>query len=202
MIDVDLSRAANAAPSKGRVRQEWTGGKIQIDETKFLDLVVRAAAITMSANLSRGLRPDGSAAMPGRKKDGRPRGMGSAIAGHLTAISTGALEWVIAAHHEIPGHLKRIMQDVPLLAPPMATIRAGVHAAFLAAVRLAGKVQGVQDAAAFGDVGSAIDRSSNTRALRRVRRQFATSLKTLGVTSRSRMASRLRKLGRHAVRGR
>jgi hypothetical protein len=135
-MQLDLAAAAeqiaNARKALVRhVRTEWRGGKIELDEVGFVARVVNALAAAMAANLYRGMKPDGSGPMPGRKLDGQPRGKGAAIARALDAVRQGdRLEWLIAAHKETPGHLARIMRDVEFRAPSLDMIRVAIGRAF------------------------------------------------------------------------
>lgn len=134
---LDLAAAANRnATQRGSARAVWSGGRIEIDEEKLAELIARATAFVMGENLFAGRRPDGRGAMPGRQRDGRPRGMGALVARALAPLKVGPLTYVIAAHRERAGHLARILQEVPLRAPPLETMRAAVHAAFLASVKV------------------------------------------------------------------
>jgi hypothetical protein len=138
MIELDLAAAANQNATTGKVRFSWRGGRIQFDEQKLFDLIARGLAGRISANLSRGLRPDGAGPMPGRQKDGLPRGMGSAVVRQIQAIQVGPMRWSIAAHREIPGQLARILREIPLRAPPLSSLRDVVKQALRAAVRIGG----------------------------------------------------------------
>ncbi len=137
-MQIDLGAAARQTSNgtTGKVRAEWSGGAIKIDESKFLDLVARAIAMTMGNHLFEGRRPDGSGPMPARQYDGQPRGQGARIARALAPVQTGPLTWIIAAHREQIGHMQRLMKDVPFRAPPIEAIRTAVHRAFEAAVTL------------------------------------------------------------------
>lgn len=115
---------------RGQVRALWQGGQLEIDEIGFIGRLANAVATVMGQNIFRGDQPDGSGSMPGRKLDGRPRGMGAAIARALAAVQTGPLEWTIAAHKEIQGHLARIMREVPLRPPPFDRFATAIRMAF------------------------------------------------------------------------
>jgi hypothetical protein len=130
-----LGQTSNAAA--GGVRAVFSGLKtIEIDEETFVGRIVDARAFAMGQNLHRGLRPDGSAPMPGRKKDGQPRGLGALLALRLKGGKTGALTWRIAPDREIPGHLARILREVPFLPPSLERLRAAVNVAFEKAVKV------------------------------------------------------------------
>jgi hypothetical protein len=135
-VQLDLAAAAeqiaNARKSLVRhVRTEWRGGKIELDEVGFVARVVNALAEAMGRNLFRGMKPDGSGPMPGRKLDGQPRGKRARIAQALDAVRQGdRLEWLIAAHKETPGHMARIMREVEFRAPRIDQIRAAINRAF------------------------------------------------------------------------
>ncbi len=141
-MKLDLAAVADQLKSRnGQVRAIWSGGQIEVNETEFISRVADAAATVMGQNLYKGLTPDGSAAMPGRKKDGKPRGQASNIARALASVSISAGVWLIAAHREIQGHLARIMQDVPLRAPPFSALGPAIRRAFERAVKT-GKGEG------------------------------------------------------------
>lgn len=132
---IDLAAVADQLKGRsGQVRASWSGGKIEIDEVAFIGRVADAAATVMGQNLYKGLTPDGSGTMPPRKKDGKPRGQGSQIARALASVSIGAGVWLIAAHKEIQGHLARIMQEIPLRAPPLSALGFAIRRAFERAV--------------------------------------------------------------------
>lgn len=135
-MQIDLAAVADQLKGRtGKVSARWTGGQVEVDEVEFIGRVADAAAHTMGANLYAGRTPDGAGAMPGRKKDGKPRGFASQIARALAARLIGPGTWFIAAHKEIQGHLARIMQDVPLKAPPLSTLGPAIKAAFARAVK-------------------------------------------------------------------
>jgi len=136
-MKLDLAAlAGQLTAAKGKVRVNWSGGKIDIDEQGFIGRVADALATVMGANLYRGLRTDGSGPMPGRKKDGTPRGKGSAIARAIAALPSGPGEWFLTAHREIPGHLMRIFQEVDFKPPPLERIRMAVIKAFERSVKV------------------------------------------------------------------
>lgn len=200
MATVDLAHAANLNATTGKVRSTWSGGKLHFNEQLFLELVVRAVAATMGLNLYNGLRPDGSGPMPGRKKDGEPRGKGSKIARALHPKKVGALSWFIAAHLENPGHLGRIMGGVPLQAPPIERIRAGVHRAYETALRLAESTS--TDRSGVGDIIDRRSQKATRRRQSRMRDAFARQLGELGFGHRSALAKRIRSAARKNVRSR
>ena len=137
-LDLAAAAAAISKATTGKLRAgaEWTGGKIEIDEAGFVGRLADGVAMMMGQNLYRGMRPDGGGPMPGRKEDGKPRGKGSSIARALNSIQQGSrLEWLIAAHREQPGHLARIMQEVPLRAPPLETLKKWINEAFKRSVK-------------------------------------------------------------------
>lgn len=172
-MKLDLAAAVGKSnASTGPVRVEVaSGGVIEIDEAVFLELFARAIGTAMGANLFKGLRPDGLGPMPGRKRDGAPRGLGAAIARNLFPKLVAPGVHVISAHREQAGHLARIMRDVPFHPPPVATIKT----ALVRALQLAAGVAGARDSLA-----SAIDRPAASRALRRTREQLTRQLGALG----------------------
>lgn len=199
MAKLDLAAAANRNAGKGQV---WTGGKIDTNPTPFLELVVRAIAAKMGLNLFNGIRPDGSGSMPGRKSDGEPRGKGSKIARALHPRKLSDREWFIAAHLERPGHLARIMGDVPLKPPPLKEIRDAVSRAWRAAFRLAelSAPGGTGGRAGGGsDVGDVIDRRGTARTKRRLRGQFEAGLAELGFGAKGALAKRIRSAARRSI---
>lgn len=124
-----LTRKLNAA--SGAVRLECTGpAAIELDEDAFGGRLAEYTARRMARNLFEGRRPDGTGSMPGRKKDGQPRGLGAKVALALHAAQGGEGQWLIAAHREDPGHLARILGEVPLRSPPMEQMKAEVDQAF------------------------------------------------------------------------
>ena len=129
-IDLEAAlRQPNAAT--GKVRATVTGpASIEIDVERFLGGVVHAAAAVMGQNLHRGVRPDGLGPMPGREKDGRPRGMGALIALRVTGRQISVAGWLIAPDREIPGHLGRILRGVPFHPPPFRVLKTPIHLAF------------------------------------------------------------------------
>jgi hypothetical protein len=137
-VKLDLAAVAGQIMNgpRGKVRALWEGGQLEIDEVAFVGRLANAVATVMGQNLFRGDQPDGSGAMPGRKLDGRPRGMGAAIARALAAVQTGPLEWTIAAHKEIQGHLARIMREVPLRPPPFDRFAVAIRMAFERSVKV------------------------------------------------------------------
>lgn len=207
---VDLAAAAQMnAPTGGAARAVWSGGVIEVDDTKFLDLVARAVAFTMGRNLYDGYRPDGRGPMPARKYDGQPRGSGSLIARALAAVKTGPLTWVIAAHREKIGHMQRIMGEIPLLAPPIDAIRAAVHAAFVASVHVSAQKAATAGLSAKltgrGAAATAARASARTEA-RGLRDAYRSQLGALGIggarADRTAIGKRIAGAGRRAVRGR
>ena len=202
-MKVDLAAAAKSnATTGGSARAPWTGGVIEIDDSKMLDLIVRAVAYRMGHNLFNGLRPDGRGGMPGRKRDGQPRGLGAAIARNLLPVKVGRLVWIIAAHREKPGHLARIMGGIPLLAPPIDTIRAAVHAAFVASVKVS-----AQKAASAGLSTKLTGSGTAARAARASARSEARGLRAERDTAfggfggtRSGLGKRISSASRRAVR--
>jgi hypothetical protein len=193
MITADLAAAANAkAPKGGPARAIWSGGKINIDEVKLLELVARAIAITMGRNLNNGIRPDGSGAMPPRKYDGKPRGLGAQIALALAPIKVGTIAWLIAAHREKAGHLARLMAGVPFSAPPLEPIRAAVKSAWRAALDLAGAEQGAKALrGGAGKVAKGMARDAR-KAAKASRQIYRGALADIGVGERSRFGRLLR----------
>lgn len=185
-MKLDIASAvAKSNASTGPVRVEVvSGGVIEIDEAVFLELFARAIGTTMGANLSQGLRPDGSGPMPGRKLDGRPRGEGAAVVRNLFPKLVGPGVQLIAAHRERLGHLARIMGNVPFHPPPIAKIRAGV----MRALQLAAKVAGAKDG-----IAAAVDRRGAQRSLRRSREQLTRQLRDLGSSKTSKLARGIRK---------
>jgi hypothetical protein len=189
------------------VRATWTGGQIEIDEVKFLDLLARAIAIVMGQNLFQGQKPDGSGPMPARKYDGQPRATGARIARALAPQKNGRLSWFIAAHREKIGHLARLMKDIPFRAPPLGNLRAAVRAAFDAAVRL-GEVSAqarALPAAPRGKAGEVFReaRRSARGVVALEREAFAATLGKigdLGVGWKSSLAKRIRSAGRKQAR--
>lgn len=144
-MKLDLAAAAQAIAnaSKGRVRVEFTGGKIEIDEAAFVGRLADAVATAMGQNLYRGMRPDGSGLMPGRKLDDRPRGKKALVARAIASVQRGdKLEWLLGAHRERPGHLERILQEVPLRPPPLETLRVPIAIAFRRSVKSVGAALG------------------------------------------------------------
>lgn len=130
-----LTRKPNAA--SGSVRAEVTGpAAIEFDEDAFFGRLAEYTARRMARNIFEGRRPDGSGPMPGRKKDGRPRGLGAMVALALHAAQGVGLEWLIAAHREAPGHLARILGGIPLRPPPLARLLEEVKRAFTRSVRV------------------------------------------------------------------
>lgn len=136
-IDVEAATAQTSNATAGGVRATWSGVKsIELDAEKFLGAVAQAAATVMGQNLYRGWRPDGAGPMPGREKDGRPRGTGALIALRLTGRQIGPAGWLIGPDREIPGHLGRILRGVPFKAPPFATLERPIHFAFEKATKV------------------------------------------------------------------
>lgn len=136
-MKIDLAHALQTERSSGgAARASWSGPKaIEVDSDRFLGAVAQAAATVMGQNLHRGIRPDGAGPMPGREKDGRPRGLGSLIALRLTGRQIGAAGWLIAPDREIPGHLARILREVPFRPPSFRALETPIHMAFAKAVR-------------------------------------------------------------------
>lgn len=197
-MKMDLAAAAakwNA--TSGGVRAQWKGGRVELDETMFVDLVARGVAARMGANIHNGLKPDGTGPMPGRKKDGQPRGQGSLISRALAALQVGSLTWIIAAHQERLGHLARILQGVPFLPPPIDRIRDAVHNAFQAAIRLS-----TATAAQRALAGAEPDVRREARLTAAgVREEYRVAIRELGVSEKSRLAKRIRSASRKQVRG-
>lgn len=128
-----LGQTSNAAA--GGVRAVFSGLKaIEIDEEAFVGRVVDARAFAMGQNLHRGIQPDGTAPMPGRKKDGQPRGLAAHMVLRIRGRKLAELTWRIAPDREIPGHLARILRGVPFRAPSLERLRAAVHVAFEKAI--------------------------------------------------------------------
>ncbi len=122
-MKLDLAAAANLNATSGKgARAIWAGGKIEINEEALIGQLADALATVMGQNLNRGYQPDGLGSMPGRKKDGKPRGQGSAISLALASVPQGNLTWLIAAHRERAGHLARIMQEVAFRAPRLDSL--------------------------------------------------------------------------------
>lgn len=116
--------------SKGGVRFQWSGPKtIEFDLTAYARRIAAMSCTVMGDNLFKGWRPDGSGLMPARKKDGRPRGQGSRISQALSFRPVGKNAFKIAAWEEQPGHLKRILGDVPLKPPPFEKLKVAVQTA-------------------------------------------------------------------------
>lgn len=137
-MKLDLAKAA-AQMTNTQMRTfaaKWIGSTVEIQEDEFVSRIADAFATAMGQNLYRGLKPDGSGPMPGRKSDGKPRGMGSAIARAIASRARGDRTWFIAAHRETEGHLSRIMQDVEFKAPPIETIGPAIKAAFRKALKV------------------------------------------------------------------
>jgi hypothetical protein len=87
--------------------------------------------------------------------------MGSAISRALASVQTGPLEWTIAAHKEIEGHLARIMREVPLQVPPFEKFATAIRMAFERSVKVGELGNAMQSrtgrlgrAAKFGAPGS------------------------------------------------
>lgn len=129
---------------RGKIRAQWEGGKLEIDEVGFIGRLAQAVATVMGQHIFRGRKPDGSGPMPGRLKDGRPRGQGSAISRALAAVQSGPLEWTIAAHREIQGHLARIMRETEFRPPPFDTFAAAIRQAFNRSVAVGELGRGVR----------------------------------------------------------
>lgn len=114
------------------------------------------------------------------------------------------MEGIIAAHREKLGHLARIMQEIPFLAPPIETIRAAVHAAFVASVKVSAQK------AATANLSTALTgRSEEAKAARASARTEARGLRAARDTAfsglggtRSGLGKRISSAGRRAVRGR
>jgi hypothetical protein len=209
-VKVDLAAAAaKESEPAGSSRATWTGGKIEIDEEKFLDLIVRAIANVMGQNIYQGQRPDGSGPMPAREYDGKPRGTGARIARALAPVKTGRLSWFIAAHREKIGHLARLMAGVPFRSPPIERIRDAVRAAFDSAVRL---TEGRAAAKALPKAARGLAGAA-ARDARRSARAGVAALKAahiadlgkvgdIGVTWRSSLAKRIQSAARKHHRAR
>lgn len=82
--------------------------------------LAEAMAEDIRNNLSRGIQPDGSGAMPPRKKDGKGRGEGTAVAQSIRARKEEN-RYIIAADTEEKGEgakdprvLKKLLDGVPL----------------------------------------------------------------------------------------
>lgn len=206
-VDLAAAAATQNASKGGGASATWVGGKIEIDDAKMLDLIARAISFVMGNNLFEGRRPDGRGPMPPRQYDGQPRGSGSAIARAIAAVKTGPLVWLIAAHREKIGHLARIMGNVPLLAPPIDTIRNAVHAAFVASVKVsAQKAANAGLATKFTGRGAvaAAARASARAEARGLRDAYRSQLGALGIggdrAERSALGKRIASAGRRAVR--
>lgn len=119
-----------------RVEITFDGPTVEIDEQVFADALAKGVAARMGRNIRKGLKSDGSGPMPGRKKDGRPRGKGSRIAMAISPKKTADLEYEIAAHQELPGHLARILRGVPFDAPPYATMKPLINSVLGKAIRV------------------------------------------------------------------
>lgn len=197
-MKMDLAAAAQKwNGTTGGVRAVWKGGRVELDETKYVDLIARGVAAAMGANIHNGLRPDGKGPMPGRKKDGRPRGQDSLISRALAALQIGPRTWIIAAHQERLGHLARILQEVPFLPPPIEWIRDFVHAAFEAAVKLSTATAALRSLA---DADAGVRRVGRL-ATSEIREQYRAAIRNLGVGEKSRLAKRIRSASRQLVRG-
>lgn len=129
---IDLTRIF---PSTAALKTQVRNGVIKVDEAAVARGIAVVVARRMSLNLMRGIMPDGSGPMPGRKKDGRPRGKSSKIAFGITPVRTGTGKFNIAAHREKQGHLYRILQEVPFRAPPMTSMQKEINAVVAKAVK-------------------------------------------------------------------
>lgn len=131
-----LTRQTLNAP-KGAVRVEISGpSAIEFDEKAFLGRITNAMAAAMRANLANGIRPDGAGGMPGRERDGKPRGMGAQILETIQSHEIGTLDWRVAPNEKHPGHLSRILREVPFTPPPLETLKTPVDQAFEKSVKV------------------------------------------------------------------
>jgi hypothetical protein len=211
-MKLDLVAAAqrNAGARTGGVSAVWTGGVIDLDPDRFLELLARAVAIAMGSNIFNGRRPDGSGPMPGRKKDGEPRGKGASIARALAPRRSGPRSFFIAAHLENLGHLARIMGDVPLLNPPLEALQEAVHRAFQAALKLSEATEALRALPrAVRGVAGASARAARAAArgtVSSLRDAYRTSLGGVGLTGatseRSALGKRIRSASRKTRRER
>lgn len=128
-----LTRKLNDA--SGVVRVEGPAS-IELDPDALLGRLADAAAHMMGQNILNGRRPDGGGMMPGRERDGRPRGLGAQVAATLHAERLGSMRWRIVANEKKPGHLARILREVPLRPPPLERFQAAVDAAFAKSVKV------------------------------------------------------------------
>lgn len=135
-LDVgQLFRATMGGPSES-VQVTDTGRPVTFDVEGLAGALASAQAAAMAANMERGIRPDGSGSMPGRRRDGRPRGLGAAVLRSIEARRTGTLEYLIRAWREQkPGQLARILREVPFTPPPLARMPAAVDAALASNIR-------------------------------------------------------------------
>jgi hypothetical protein len=92
------------------------GGMVSIDDQAFGTAVASGIAGVMRDNMNEGRRPDGQGRMPGRRQDGRPRGMGSHIVTTVRA-GQGTGVYPIVADEESPGQMERILIEVPFRPP-------------------------------------------------------------------------------------
>lgn len=211
-MKLDLAKAlqANANAGTGEVRSIWTGGRIEIDELRMLDLIARAVAITMGNNLFRGIRTDGSGPMPARQYDGQPRGTGALIARALAPVKIGPHSWLIAAHREKAGHLARLMGGIPFTPPPLDTIRSAVHNAFQAALKLSEATEAARalPAAVRGAAGASARAARRTAraGVSALRDAYRTQLGEFGLRGktpeRSGLGKRIRSASRKTLRSR
>lgn len=130
-----LTRPTNA--SRGPVRVEVTGPRaIEFDEQGFIGRIADAWAAVMKQNLYNGMRPDGAGGMPGREKDGKPRGQGAEILQTIHSERRGGLDFRIEPYEKTPGHLSRILREVPFTPPPLDTLKTPVDQAFDKSVKV------------------------------------------------------------------
>jgi hypothetical protein len=120
------------------VKATITNGVIEVDEEAVARGMATVVAREMGMNLRKGIKPDGSGPMPGRRKDGRPRGKGSRIAMAIAPVRVGKGRYTIAAHKEEQGHLARILQEVPFDAPSPEKMQRALNNVVIKAIKLSG----------------------------------------------------------------
>jgi hypothetical protein len=121
-LDVGQLLRQTLGSQSGPVAVTASGGVIDINEEGLAADVAEGLAQAMASNIEHGMRPDGRGPMPGRKRDGRPRGIGAGILKSIHARRVGPMQFVIRAWRETPGQLGRILREVPFVPPPAGAI--------------------------------------------------------------------------------